>query len=234
MGYVPLTDLMTATQELDRLFDEWVETLLPNEQRGFSRDGIIHEETFLTQCERILYVLVEPNTSNEGRFGEYSGCDLRKTLGNELFNKPFNKNLGLWTKVLLDGHTDFELLSPTDAMKQLRRVAIMNLKKVGGGGQANQPQIRRHALRDQEFIRKEVAFINPTVIVVCNRSIWTLFTGIMTGSDRIQAEFAGAVVIYSYHPSLRGGEQGRTAFDSILEQARNKGIGQFDSTPQAL
>jgi len=48
---------------------------------------------------------------------------------------------------------------------ELRKVAIMNMKKLAGSGHANVEAISLHAWRDRVFICREVDLIRPTIIL---------------------------------------------------------------------
>src|SRR5438045_940077 len=73
-------------------------------------------------------------------------------------------------RALLDGTKEYDnKLTAAEANLQLRRVAIMNLKKLGGSGTANVGAIRAHAWRDRKFIRQEVGLVAPTLIVTCGK-----------------------------------------------------------------
>src|SRR5512139_3278646 len=101
---------------LDDLFDRWELTYPENVRAGFHRDGIIDEALFAEQSERVLFVLLEPN-SRDGAYDRYYGEDLRKVFKIPM-PKEVNRNLGLWTRYLLDGVARYERLRPEEARDQ--------------------------------------------------------------------------------------------------------------------
>ena len=60
-------------------------------------------------------------------------------------------------------------------------IALMNLKKIGGGGQAKQEEILDHAIKDKEFIKKEIELCDPLIIIggIGNNALWSRFLGDM-------------------------------------------------------
>jgi len=193
--------------DLDELFDRWEQTYPETVRKGFHRDGVIDEGLYRKQTHQILFVLLEPN-SRGGAYDKYYGEDLRRVFRIPL-RKQVNLNLGLWTRYLLDGVEHFERLGGEQARDQIRRVAIMNLKKLAGSGTADYMSISQHAWQDREFLREELPLIDPTLIVTCGARANRLFGQIV--QDDLRASPPGehtwrcnqTVVLPANHPSLR-------------------------------
>jgi hypothetical protein len=215
------------TRQLDDLFETWIETY-PEEQRSvFHRDGIIDEAKFESQAYRVLFVLLEPN-SKDGRYDRYSGWDLRKVFGEEKLKKELHFNLAIWTRALLDGATNYIRPSANTAEEQIRRIALINLKKIGGSGKADYEAISIHAWKDREFIREEVRIISPTVVVTCGNTAHRLFGWVM--KDDPYAKIPDAVLLYdgitvlpANHPSLRP-KNAKDALARLIQHARESRI----------
>lgn len=215
-----------ATRTLDRLFKRWETTYPKDARRGFSRDGIINETRFAQEKERVLFMLLEPNTNETGRYSRNWGVDLRTVFAEQRLCKPINKNLALWTRAILDHVRRFHRMSGDEAAEHLHRIALMNLKKVGGGGVADRPLIAMHAWRDMKFIREEVRIIMPTLIVCCSDLSHILFWRIMNNDlfgkpAKDEWSYGGARVIKAYHPSTRPAHD-RPAFRALLRALDGK------------
>src|SRR5690606_5467300 len=120
-----MSDCINA--KLDLLFKEW-EPLCPD---PFVRDGVVCEETFLRQARRVVFVLAEPNYIEAVKS---AGNDLRRFYRSVVSGSFFYQGLARWTRLLLDGQTVSFRGNAKGACAQLRRIATVNLKKVGGGG----------------------------------------------------------------------------------------------------
>ncbi|PKN01221.1 MAG: hypothetical protein CVU77_06460 [Elusimicrobia bacterium HGW-Elusimicrobia-1] len=216
----------TKTQALNRLFTRWIRTYPQTAHDGFHRDGIIAEREFARQPNRILFVLAEPNSTG-GRFVRYRGADLRKVFGEEKLNKPLTRNLGLWTQMLLDGSSRYHVLSPSKSQVQIRRIAIMNLKKFSGSGKADYAGIGLHAWHDRAFIRRQVAIISPNLIITCGERIHKVFGAVMHDnrfwSTETSWKWNVAPVENVQHPATRG-RNTLPAFRRLREIARKNRV----------
>lgn len=191
----------------DVFFGRWEQTYPEPLRSGFHRDGVIDPATFAKETDRVLFVLLEPN-SRRGAYDKYYGADLR-----ELFRDPFPKqmtrSLGLWTRYLLDGDDTFESLTAEQSCAQLRRAAVMNLKKLAGTGTADIMRIGQYGWRDRAFSREQVRMIAPTIIVTCGAHANGLFAQVMADDLEAQAPddlcwtAEGQRVLPGNHPSLR-------------------------------
>lgn len=225
---VLIDDLST---QLDRLFDRWAMTYPEPVRAGFHRDGIIYEPTYLSEDHRILFVLLEPN-SRGGAYDKYYGCDLRQVFGEESLSKSLNVNLARWTRVLLDGHTTFGGFDGLSAQTQVRRVAIMNLKKFAGSGTADYVGTAIHAWHDRRFIHDQVTVMRPSVVVACGKEVHRLFRWIMSDDrfsrfpDEVGWNGPGFVVVPANHPSLRPANAGK-AFERLVNMARTSRLAAF-------
>ena len=216
------------TQALDALFDRWVATYPEDQRAGFHRDGIIDEPEFAQQRRRILFVLLEPN-SRGGAYDRYFGRDLRELFRQEPIAKSMTSNLALWTQALLDGRTDYSHLNAEESRTQLRRVAVLNLKKIAGSGKADVPSIAIHAWDDRALIREEVELIGAETAVTCGEVANRLF-GFVMGNDKHRLTPGDAAwpagkltVIPGNHPSLRP-RNAESALGRLITRARETDI----------
>lgn len=228
---------------LDGLFDRWEETYPPADREGFHRDGIVREDVFAQQPWRLLFVLAEPN-SRDGKYDKYFGHDLRIVFGDLEMAKSVNQNLALWTQVLLD-RADVEQVDPLDrvtgleASRQLRRVAIMNVKKLPGSGNMGVAGVEAAAWRDREFIREEVTMIRPDVIVtggaVANRALGRALTDRADFDPSVEQvwRFGFTPILPTYHPAQRIQRNSIRAFLDVIERAEAAAIAAFSRPAQS-
>lgn len=52
-----------------------------------------------------------------------------------------------------------------------RSIAIVNLKKTGGGNTSNPSIIKEYAIRDAEYLRKQIELIVPKIIICCGKNL---------------------------------------------------------------
>lgn len=215
---------------LDTLFNEWRESYAPAQRKEFHEDGIVDDLIFQQEATRLLYVLLEPN-SKGGRYDKNQGCDLRSYFREVELRKPVNINLACWTKALLDGVAEFDSsLSAAQATVQLKRVAIMNLKKLAGSGTANLVAVGVQAWSDRKFIRREIELIAPNIIVTCSQAANRLFGWIIADCpfqevpEKAVWSYGAIKILPVNHPSLRP-RNALDAFERLIERASNGAVG---------
>lgn len=198
----------TKNGQLNRLFRRWVRAC-GGRACDFHRDGIVDEAQFRRQKRRILFVLLEPN-SKGGRFDKHRGSDLRVLWHDVPLKKSLDRNLARWIRLFLDGAGRSTWKPTQDETKaQLQRVAIINLKKLPGGGAADAEAIGAHAWQDRKLLRKEIGIIAPHVVVACgpraNKVLgWVLHDDLQANvRDDRPWRARGLCVLPGNHPSLR-------------------------------
>lgn len=141
--------------ELDRLFARW--------QRrypftAFIRDGIVDPVRYASP--HILFILRDKNQDTPGDL-----CRDLREYGSGW--KTWN-NVGRWTAALLDKNGEYPWdMSRTRRMEQLTRIAVLNLKKEGGGPRTIGAELERAVKEQQQEIRKEIQLLAPDLILCC-------------------------------------------------------------------
>lgn len=193
---------------LNRLFLRWARQC-GGPACDFHRDGIVDEAQFGREKRRVLFVLLEPN-SKGGRFDKHRGSDLRVLWHDVPLKKSLDRNLARWTRLLLDGAGRSTWKpTPAETKAQLQRVAIINMKKMPGGGTADAEAISAHAWQDRKLLRKQISIIAPRLVVACGPRANKVLGWVL--HDDLQADVPddrpwrvnGLRVLPGNHPSLR-------------------------------
>lgn len=139
----------------EELFVEWQESFPFS---AFIKDGIVDPESY--ESPHILFVLRDMNCKTDRNL-----CDDLKKYGSGW--KTWN-NIGRWTKALLDDAEEYPVDMREEKRKaQLRRIAVMNLKKEGGGSRTNGGELFDVVKEQHDFIYKEICLCNPELIICC-------------------------------------------------------------------
>lgn len=143
----------------NELFDEWEKGVPPG---AFSRDGVVDEVGFNSRNPRIVLVLKEVDSDGGFDLREFLYVGANNSVGGKTW-APVER----WVRLL-----DADSGRPSagrDRASVLRTIASMNLKKTPGGTVSQNWVIRDWALRNAEFLRRQIALYldRPTVFVCC-------------------------------------------------------------------
>ena len=142
-------------QEFTQLFEKWQKEF---SFKAFVHDGIVDEERY--ERPHIVFVLRDMNNPNGG--------DLRKDLRNYGSGHKTWCNAARWAKALLDGTCDYPYdMSRQKRAEQMSRVAVINLKKEGGGARTNGKKLLKAVQEHKTYIRDELALCDPDIIICC-------------------------------------------------------------------
>ena len=125
---------------------------------AFIKDGIVDENCYASP--HVLFVLRDMNCKTERNLCE----DLS---GDGSGWKTWN-NIGRWTKALLDGSTEYPSdMSKEKRIEQLKRIAVLNLKKEGGDSRAVWNDLLDSVVKQRSFIYDEICLCDPDIIICC-------------------------------------------------------------------
>ncbi len=143
----------------DALFAKWKGK---HNFNAFIRDGIVDPEHYETP--HILFVLRDMNCQSE-----HDLCaDLRRDGSGW---KTWN-NIGRWTKALLDGDEEYpQDMSTANRVTQLKRIAVMNLKKEGGVSRTSGNELLEAVQTQHEMIYEEICLCDPSIIICCGLTV---------------------------------------------------------------
>ena len=143
----------------DTLFKKWKTSY---NFKAFIRDGIVDSEHY--SKPHILFVLRDMN------------CKVERDLCADLCKngsgwKTWN-NIGRWTIALLDGDNEYPKdMSTEKRVAQLKRIAVMNLKKEGGESRAVGSELLDAVREQNKMIYEEICLCDPSIIICCGLSI---------------------------------------------------------------
>lgn len=148
------------TEELEKeLFAEWCE-----KRKNIIPDGVVNCKQYNESKTKVLYILKEVNggenwnlrdflNKNGGRFQTWNNI-ARWQYGIENI-----KQQNIWDKIK-DIDEDFR-------KTQLRKIAVVNLKKVPGKETSKMDEIWKYAWNDRELLKKQISLYSPDIVICC-------------------------------------------------------------------
>jgi hypothetical protein len=129
------------------------------------KDGIVNLEDYLASDLKVLLILKEANDEGGG------GWDLRNFIREGARSQTWN-TVTQWLKGIReienDIHwSDIKKINKNERKKMLSSIAVMNLKKVPGGGSSKKEAIKSAAERDQDLINKQFELYSPDITICC-------------------------------------------------------------------
>lgn len=195
---------MAVNNKLRELFKDWQST---RNYSGFFKDGIIGEQDWNNKSPKIMFLLKE-NYSDGWEID--GGIDIRGGT-----NRQFFPNLARW-KYLIEyigqnnkvvGCPDDDALVDFLGGWVLSDVAYVNVKKSKGQSKSSNKMIQDFAVKDKDFLTKEIDIINPD-IVICGGTFWS-YHPIYDGNNNIECvanrvhKHEDRIILDFYHPGWR-------------------------------
>lgn len=138
----------------------------------FMKDGIVCKERY----ENILFILKDVNNAKPDDKNDICDYVKNSTDGGKTWF-----NVARWVQALLDGisyekHTmdvanNFDNNMHLFQHAQMKRAAILNLKKEAGGPSVDDSVINAYAKEHKQEIFQQIALCEPRIIVVCGLGI---------------------------------------------------------------
>lgn len=131
-------------------------------------DGVINEKEYLDSKYKILYIMKEVNSYQNG------GWSLAEFISNGAIPQTWD-NIARWTEGILNLEKDFdwEYLSRANDLRRsiyLKKIASINLKKTPGRHTSIYNEIRLATKNNKEIIKKQVDIYQPDIIICCGTS----------------------------------------------------------------
>jgi len=146
-------------QEYDRFF---------NGAGHYVYGGVFNEHEYCEQKIKLLFILKE--VIDENKDERWSLVDLvSKQIEDQKFLTIF-KRMGELSFGHNQGFPPYHsavanMFHNANITEGLEKLAVINLKKTGGGNISELSEIREHALENRELIHKEIEIINPDLMV---------------------------------------------------------------------
>lgn len=146
--------------QLEELLQQWKERTSKSDSR-FNEDGIVNPVIWDSiTATKVLFILKETN-------------DLDGSLVKWLLEKESPAHYGsLWHRITewLDAIHNPEKpyhYAPCNTQASLNQIAVINLKKTPGLGEAETTNLLQHTIDNWDLIALQIALIDPDVIVFC-------------------------------------------------------------------
>lgn len=135
------------------LFQQWK---LNFDFEAFISDGIVDENHY--EAPHVLFVLRDMNCKEQR--------DLCKDLRTDGSGWKTWNNVARWIIALLDSNMEYPSEIPKGKrVEQLKRIAVMNLKKEGGGSRTDESVLQHAVQAQREFILEEIKLCDPEIII---------------------------------------------------------------------
>jgi hypothetical protein len=194
--------MQSKTDQLNQLFNEW-ELAVPEYNGKFVRDGIINEQFYETVSPKILFIMKEPNNPKQETW------DFREWYREEI-KYTFSYRLAEWSYGLLNNFPEYdEVWKENRTHDAIQQIAFMNIKKSGGGGNAEYNRMIEHVQMNFDNLHRQIAIISPDIIITgtswdeLRDELFPNIDWIKSGYDILIGKHNKSKVIDFYHPSSR-------------------------------
>jgi hypothetical protein len=131
-----------------------------------AKDGAVNLCIYESEKIKILWVLREPNGKN---------FDFMKYLQDPRVYPKWKRSYGLILKTshaILNDSTKDELRYPypKDVPALMSRIALVNIKKTGGGAISNHKKLLEYALNHADSFKKQIQELAPDLIILAGTS----------------------------------------------------------------
>lgn len=186
---------------LQNIHKTWKERL-HTEKSGYVVDGVLNHELYKSSMPKICFLCKEAN---------YRGIDMvDSTLWySEGGFGQFSSRLQEWAHGILEGFPAIQRITYDQKRISLLKTAIVNVKKTGGLGVADDEVIAEHALAHGDLLRLQLHEIKPNIIILgvsTQRTRSALFPEVVWAQSGYYCDIAnwnGIKLIDFYHPSSR-------------------------------
>ncbi len=187
--------------KIERLFNEWDKvdeegSLSDRRSPQVLRDGPVESVVYWSENTRLLFLLKEANDPVETKDKHTKQIVIRRSGNDWLLpglrlggvdsrGIPWDywEVVARWSKGILDKSNDVnswpslekEIPSaPHLRARELKRVAIVNIKKEGGGGSANHDLIAAYFSRTKELLKSQLEICSPHFIICGGSSVYEI------------------------------------------------------------
>lgn len=200
---------MTKNGKLDLVYEDLIRVYKSKNNKFFDgigiKDGIINEECFDRQPERILVICKDHNNRTGQKEGAINNF---RTWWNEGVKFVFANRIASWVIHILKDFKSEEIDFTKDKKAEaLKKLAFLNIKKISGIHTIDFDSIYEFIKIGKEHINQQIDIINPTLIICClNNQFLTeelLNIKLEQKGDFFIGKRQEAKVINFFHPSVR-------------------------------
>lgn len=194
---------ISKTELLNALFERWEKTISEYQGR-FVKDGIIDEQQFLSAPIKILFITKEPNNPKQeaGDFREWWRSGISYT---------FSYRIAEWSYGLLNNFPQYDnvWIDKSFTNKAIQSIALMNIKKSGGLGNAAYDVMMEHLEKNFDFLHQQIDIISPDIIITgtswkeLRNGLFPEVKWVNSGYGVEIGRYGKTKVVDFYHPSSR-------------------------------
>ncbi len=183
-------------------------------------DGIVDVDGYLNSDLKIMWILKEVNSDSDE--GEWDMRDLFKDFKDETTNTGIKKGWGgtylplIYTTYGIINNLKWNdipyIFDDYNVVETLKKVAIVNLKKVSGLAQADASELQSFHKEFGNILKKQIEYYQPNVILCggTGEFLDELFLDLFKEkyienqdekSKTIFYKYDNAIIAYAYHPS---------------------------------
>ncbi len=176
----------------------------PHYNGKYVNDGIINEELFRAQKQKVLFIAKEPNNPNQQE-GDYT------EWWKEGPKYSFSINIAVWAYGILNDFPAYiNFIEKGELLKEaLQSIAFMNVKKIGGASVSKYAEISEHIEQNRDLLEMQIKSINPDIIISClgdGKLNDALYGNLIWKDAKCGVKFSSynhSQLIDFYHPSAR-------------------------------
>lgn len=137
---------------------------LKKEDNYIVTDGVVDSNHYYDAKPKILWVLKEANSAGEDwSYSDFFKCTWHKHKRLPSIRKIVYTTYGLLSKI--NAFNDIPLWCESNYREELKKMAIINLKKVPGGAKSNYNTIKAAYVENEDLLKEQIEVYNPDVII---------------------------------------------------------------------
>ena len=179
---------------------------LKKEDNYIVTDGIVDIESYVNATPKILWVLKEANSAGEDwSYSDFYKCTWHNHNGISSIRKTVYTTYGLLNNI--NDFSDIPVWSKESYQEELKKMAIINIKKVPGGARSCYHEIKAAYEENEELLKEQIDVYNPDVIIFGGTFKFMEFlhqnlpNKTITEINNHYYNVDGRLLINTYHPS---------------------------------
>lgn len=200
---------MTKNEKIDLVYEDLLSVYKSKNNAFFDgigiKDGIINENIFESQKEKILIICKDHNNRTGQKEGDINSF---RIWWNEGVKYVFANRIASWVIHILKDFKSEEIdFSKDKKAEALKKLAFINIKKISGTHTIDYDSILEFIKIGKDHINQQIDIINPTLIICCLNNKYLTEELLNIELEQKGEFFIGkrkeAKVINFLHPSVR-------------------------------